>query len=377
MAANVEDINSDSNESIDTLNDESTATAKKGKSDKKKTKESRPDKSPRLIAKLFGRWKHSVCMSRNGNSIDSLSENYAATENGFNSVCESDALNNKVVNNEQENKSAQSTGQQLLLVESAEVLVSNSDALNHRTGSYPHVSYSRSSTNPAATSISIVSSDFRFNNTCNTSMCFFNGQPFLHDCNIVESCCVDTSSSASCSSRNVHSQIDYMHYLVPDLQEIIKCGYYWGVMDRYEAEQLLSNKPEGTFLLRDSAQEEFLFSVSFRRYGRSLHARIEQLNHLFSFDSHDPDVFASRTVCKLIEHYKDPSSCLFFEPMLLYPLNRTNPFSLQHLCRAMVCSRIAYDDISSLSLPVKLKEYLRYYHYKIKVLVRHFENNKA
>lgn len=49
----------------------------------------------------------------------------------------------------------------------------------------------------------------------------------------------------------------------------------------------------GTFLLRDSAQEEFLFSVSFRKYGRSLHARIEQFNHKFSFDCHDPGVFTS------------------------------------------------------------------------------------
>lgn len=52
-------------------------------------------------------------------------------------------------------------------------------------------------------------------------------------------------------------------------------------MDRYEAERLLENKQEGTFLLRDSAQEDFLFSVSFRKYNRSLHARIEQYKHEF------------------------------------------------------------------------------------------------
>lgn len=52
-------------------------------------------------------------------------------------------------------------------------------------------------------------------------------------------------------------------------------------MDRYEAERLLEGRPEGTFLLRDSAQEEHLFSVSFRKYGRSLHARIEQWNHRY------------------------------------------------------------------------------------------------
>lgn len=67
-------------------------------------------------------------------------------------------------------------------------------------------------------------------------------------------------------------------------------------MDRYEAERLLDGKQDGTFLLRDSAQEEYLFSVSFRKYDRSLHARIEQWNHKFSFDSHDPGVFASETV---------------------------------------------------------------------------------
>lgn len=76
-------------------------------------------------------------------------------------------------------------------------------------------------------------------------------------------------------------QVDYVHCLVPDLMQITNCSFYWGKMDRYEAERLLDNKPEGSFLLRDSAQDDFLFSVSFRKYGRSLHARIEQFNHKF------------------------------------------------------------------------------------------------
>lgn len=83
------------------------------------------------------------------------------------------------------------------------------------------------------------------------------------------------------AAPRIHSQVDYIHCLVPDLQKITSCGFYWGKMDRYQAEKLLDGKPEGTFLLRDSAQEEFLFSVSFRKYGRSLHARIEQFNHKF------------------------------------------------------------------------------------------------
>lgn len=171
----------------------------------------------------------------------------------------------------------------------------------------------------------------------------------------------------------VHTQVDYIHYLVPDLRHITNCSFYWGVIDRFEAERLLDKKREGTFLLRDSAQEEFLFSVSFRRYNRSLHARIEQWNHRFSFDVHDPAVFSSDSVCGLIEHYKDSSRCLFFEPMLTDPMHRNFPFSLQHLARAVICSHVVYDSINFLPLPNSLKEYIRYYHYKQKVCIRRFD----
>lgn len=172
----------------------------------------------------------------------------------------------------------------------------------------------------------------------------------------------------------IHTRIDFIHHLVPDLQKITSCSFYWGVIDRYEAERLLDKKREGTFLLRDSAQDDFLFSVSFRRYNRSLHARIEQWNHRFSFDVHDPAVYSADSVCGLIEHYKDSSRCLFFEPMLTDPLHRTFPFTLQHLARAVICKRLGkYDQISRLPLPVSMKTYLRYYHYKQKVCVRSFE----
>jgi len=181
------------------------------------------------------------------------------------------------------------------------------------------------------------------------------------------------SAISQLDSQRVHTQIDYIHCLVPDLLQITSSSFYWGKMDRYEAERLLDGKPEGTFLLRDSAQEEFLFSVSFRKYGRSLHARIEQWKHLFSFDSHDPGVFSSSTVCGLIEHYKDPSACMFFEPMLTIRLHRNFAFPLQHLARAVICSKISYDGISQLHLPKVLKSYLKEYHYKQRVKVRRFD----
>ncbi|KXJ83385.1 hypothetical protein RP20_CCG007434, partial [Aedes albopictus] len=198
-------------------------------------------------------------------------------------------------------------------------------------------------------------------------------------------CTSDTSSAFSLLQRGlllpntvihteemprVHSQVDFIHCLVPDLQKITSCCFYWGKMDRYEAEKLLEGKPEGTFLLRDSAQEEFLFSVSFRKYNRSLHARIEQFNHKFSFDSRDPGVYTASTVTGLLEHYKDPSCVMFFEPMLTYPLNRKFVFSLQQLCRATIVSNTTYDGINDLSLPKSLKSYLKEYHYRQRVRYR-------
>lgn len=203
------------------------------------------------------------------------------------------------------------------------------------------------------------------------------GSPRLSDFSCTDSdrqnCKLAQNTGSSICSRTVHTQVDYVHNLVPDLLDITNCDFYWGKMDRYEAENLLESKPEGTFLLRDSAQEDYLFSVSFRRYGRSLHARIEQWNHKFSFDSHDPGVFASNTVCGLIEHYKDPFCCMFFEPLLTHPLSRTFPFSLQHLCRAVICDNISYDGFNSLELPKSVKNYLKEYHYKQQVRVRHLD----
>lgn len=172
------------------------------------------------------------------------------------------------------------------------------------------------------------------------------------------------------------TQVDYVHCLVPDLQRITASAFYWGKMDRYEAERLLDGRPEGTFLLRDSAQEEFLFSVSFRKYGRSLHARIEQFNHKFSFDCHDPGVFTSGSVCGLLEHYKDPACVMFFEPALTLPLMRTQCFTLQELCRAAIVSRTTYDGVAALSLPVTLRAYLREYHYKQRVRVHRFDEQQ-
>ncbi|XP_061594119.1 suppressor of cytokine signaling 4 [Cololabis saira] len=165
----------------------------------------------------------------------------------------------------------------------------------------------------------------------------------------------------SCGEEDAcRGHTDYI--LVPDLLQIHNSPCYWGVLNRFEAEELLEGQPEGTFLLRDSAQDEFLFSVSFRRYSRSLHARIEQNGKRFSFDVRDPCMYRDPSVTGLLRHYSDPAACLFFEPLLSRPLSRTFPFPLQHLCRAVICSCTTYRGIDGLPLPPQLRDYLRQYH---------------
>lgn len=94
-----------------------------------------------------------------------------------------------------------------------------------------------------------------------------------------------------------------------------------------------------------------------------------------SFDSRDPGVYTASTVTGLLEHYKDPSCVMFFEPMLTFPLNRNFSFSLQQLCRAAIVSNTTYDGINELSLPKSLKAYLKEYHYRQRVRLRPLDDN--
>ena len=206
--------------------------------------------------------------------------------------------------------------------------------------------------------------------------------------------------------------MDYIHHLVPDLCQITACSFYWGKMDRYQTfpSQSFRNL---IFVLKGMRQRPFwregpraasysetahkmnIYSVSAfagffcchqtgklniglkifcLRYGRSLHARIEEQNHKFSFDCHDPGVFMSANIPSLMEHYKDPASCMFFEPMLCQAVNRRDPFSLQFLARATICDTLhSYSSVDKLELPKSLKAYLKEYHYRHKVRVRRLD----
>ena len=56
---------------------------------------------------------------------------------------------------------------------------------------------------------------------------------------------------------------------------LFQCDWYWGPISGDAAEQVLSNEPDGSFLVRDSSDDRYIFSLTFKLNGTVRHVRIE------------------------------------------------------------------------------------------------------
>lgn len=54
-----------------------------------------------------------------------------------------------------------------------------------------------------------------------------------------------------------------------------QCGWYWGPLGWENAEAKLEDKPDGSFLVRDSSDDRYILSLSFRSQNVTHHTRIE------------------------------------------------------------------------------------------------------
>ena len=55
----------------------------------------------------------------------------------------------------------------------------------------------------------------------------------------------------------------------------LQCGWYWGPLGWEDAEEKLDGKPDGSFLVRDSSDDRYILSLSFRSQNATHHTRIE------------------------------------------------------------------------------------------------------
>lgn len=176
-----------------------------------------------------------------------------------------------------------------------------------------------------------------------------------------------------CMPRPLGGAADLEH-LSATLRDLSECGWYYGPMSRRQSASLLQNSPVGLFLLRDSSDPRFLFSLSVQTALGPTSVRIHYSCGRFQLDAEPSLAGAVPTfpsVVALVEHYVGlggPQLCLsgskYSHVLLKAPLYRTFP-SLKHLARLEI-NRLqpAPLDPKHLPIPVLLKKYLTDYPYK-------------
>jgi len=156
--------------------------------------------------------------------------------------------------------------------------------------------------------------------------------------------------------------------------ELLQSEWYYGALSWQESAILLQNTRDGTFLVRESQDPKFLYSLSLQRSKEGpTSVRISFFEGKFSLDA-DPAIRGLmpkfESIGSLISHYSEERSRSPAPNIVIRRPLYKQPPTLAHSARLIInkslkqqsranCSRS--DQLRELQLPPKLVEYLRSY----------------
>ncbi|XP_065900063.1 suppressor of cytokine signaling 7-like [Dysidea avara] len=152
------------------------------------------------------------------------------------------------------------------------------------------------------------------------------------------------------------------------LNDLARCGWYYGNISIQEAERLLHKEPDGSFLVRDCNDPEKLtelFTVTFKVEGCFGSFNIDYAKGLFSLCLGDPELPLFQHLAGLVGHCVHKSlidkqavctvlsnSGRLIQLYLKKPVNRfRNVHTLKYYCRATLHRCCTRDKLEQLPLP--------------------------
>uniref|UniRef100_A0A1A7WGL3 Suppressor of cytokine signaling 2 n=1 Tax=Iconisemion striatum TaxID=60296 RepID=A0A1A7WGL3_9TELE len=167
-------------------------------------------------------------------------------------------------------------------------------------------------------------------------------------------------------------------WIASTMKDLKNTGWYWGSLTANGAKEVLQDWCEGAFLLRDSSQKDYLFTISAMTSAGPTNLRIEYKHRKFKLDSVvlvKPKLKQFDSVVHLVEHYvqlsrtSDKSSAPVpggpngtVQLLLTKPIYVAMP-PLQHLCRIAINRTTR--QVQNLPIPNRLKDYLADYAYDV------------
>ncbi|KAH8402109.1 hypothetical protein KR009_009836 [Drosophila setifemur] len=150
--------------------------------------------------------------------------------------------------------------------------------------------------------------------------------------------------------------------------EMLNQVWYWGEISRRDSQRQLSDKPTGSFLVRDSESSGSQFTLSFRIMNVTLHYRLEYRDGFWHFEELQYESIVDMIEDILHRCTNDNFVCFVKVPnemqppfvvILKYPLSRYAQMpKLQDLCRRVLQRQMTREQLAQLPVPAQMLEYL-------------------